>query len=80
MRRVMCHVMHRVMCHVMRHVMCRVVGHLPPMSGVERVLLIQERLKGVQNRWSDLKAEVAYIERKRRRARRKEREGGYCSA
>ena len=52
-----------------------VLGQLPPMSGVERVNLIQQRLREVQQRWTDLKAEVAYIERKRRRAKRKEREG-----
>lgn len=54
------------------------IGQLPPMSGVDRVELIQERLKEVQKHWTDLKAEVAYIERKRRRARRKEREGTYA--
>lgn len=51
------------------------VGKLPSMSGLERVSLIQEHLGQVQRRWSDLKAELAYIERKRRRAKRKEREG-----
>lgn len=45
------------------------------MSSVERVALIQERLQQVQRQWTDLKAEVAYIEGKRRRAKRKEREG-----
>ena len=45
------------------------------MNGMERISLIQERLREIQRRWSDLKAEVAYIERKRRRAKRKEREG-----
>lgn len=51
------------------------VGELPAMSSVERVALIQERLQQVQRQWTDLKAEVAYIEGKRRRAKRKEREG-----
>ena len=45
------------------------------MTSVERISMIQERLKEVQGRWSDLKAEVAYIERKRRRVKRREREG-----
>ena len=45
------------------------------MNGGERVALIQKRLREVQQRWTDLKTEVAYIERKRRRAKRKEREG-----
>lgn len=51
------------------------VGKLPPLSSVERISLIQEHLKEVQGRWSDLKAEVVYIERKRRRVKRREREG-----
>ncbi len=54
---------------------CVCAGVLPQMSGEERVILIQQRLREVQQRWTDLKSEVAYIERKRRRARRKEREG-----
>ena len=54
---------------------CVTAGQLPPMSGAERVALIQQRLRDVQQKWVDLKGEVAYIERKRRRARRKEREG-----
>ena len=37
--------------------------------------MIQERLKDVQKKWLELKAEVSYLDRKRRRARRKEREG-----
>lgn len=45
------------------------------MDSVERISLIQERLREVQRHWTDLKAEVAYIERKRRRVKRKEREG-----
>lgn len=55
-------------------------GQLPPMSSVERVLLIQQRLKEVQRHWTDLKAEMAYIERKRRRAKRKEREAAHSVA
>ncbi len=48
---------------------------LPEMSSSERVALIQERLREVHKKWSQLKAEVNYLDRKRRRARRKEREG-----
>ena len=59
----------------MNGLLCGGAGQLPPMSSVERVSLIQQRLRDVQHRWTDLKAEVAYIERKRRRAKRKEREG-----
>lgn len=45
------------------------------MNSVNRITLIQDRLREVQRHWTDLKAEVAYIERKRRRAKRKEKEG-----
>ncbi len=44
---------------------------LPKMSSVERISLIQDKLRDIQRRWSDLKAELAYIERKKKRAKRK---------
>ena len=45
------------------------------MTSGERVALIQERIRDVEKRWIELKNEVASLDRKRRRARRKEREG-----
>ena len=45
------------------------------MTSGERVALIQQRIREVQKRWTELKMEVAHLDRKRRRARRKEREG-----
>ena len=51
------------------------LGQLPEMTSGERVALIQERIRDVEKRWIELKNEVAYLDRKRRRARRKEREG-----
>ncbi len=45
------------------------------MEGVKRISLIQNRLRDVQLRWNDLKTELAYIERKKRRAKRKEKDG-----
>ena len=48
---------------------------LPQLSNMERIQVLQERLRGVQRKWGELKTEVAYLDRKRRRARRKEREG-----
>ena len=41
----------------------------------ERVKLIEEHIRLIQQKWSDLKSEVAHLDRRRRRARRKEREG-----
>ena len=48
---------------------------LASLDTAQRISLIQEKIKGVQKRYMELKAEVTYLERKRRKARRKEREG-----
>lgn len=48
---------------------------LPEMTSSERMALIQERLREVHKKWSELKAEVSLLDQKRRKARRKEREG-----
>lgn len=45
------------------------------MTSSERMALIQERLREVHKKWSELKAEVSLLDQKRRKARRKEREG-----
>ena len=55
------------------------LGQLPDMTSGERVALIQERIRDVEKRWIELKNEVASLDRKRRRARRKEREGSVLS-
>ena len=55
------------------------LGQLPDMTSGERVALIQERIRDVEKRWIELKNEVASLDRKRRRARRKEREGSILS-
>lgn len=47
----------------------------PEMKCGERVKLIEEHIRLIQQKWSDLKSEVAHLDRRRRRARRKEREG-----
>lgn len=51
------------------------LGIFPDLSSSDRIALIQERMKAIQKRYMELKAEVTYLDRKRRRARRKEREG-----
>ena len=48
---------------------------LPEMKCGERVRVIEEHIRLIQQKWSDLKSEVAHLDRRRRRARRKEREG-----
>ena len=48
---------------------------LPEMKCVERVRVIEEHIRLIQQKWSDLKSEVAHLDRRRRRIRRKEREG-----
>ena len=45
------------------------------MTNSERIQVIQERIKDLQKRWQDLKAEVTYLDRRKRTARRKEKEG-----
>ena len=41
------------------------------MSTGERIQIIQERIRELQKRWQDLKAEVTYLDRRKRTARRK---------
>ena len=47
----------------------------PEMECEERVGIIEEHIHLIQQKWSDLKSEVAQLDRRRRRLRRKEREG-----
>lgn len=48
---------------------------LMQMSTAERIQVIQDRIRELQKRWQDLKAEVTYLDRRKRTARRKEKEG-----
>ena len=45
------------------------------MSCAEKVVLIEEHMKTIQKKWVELKTEVNNLDRKRRKARKKEREG-----
>ena len=54
---------------------CRYVATLQELNTHERITLIQSHMKALQQKYMALKAEVSYLDRKRRRARRKEREG-----
>ena len=56
---------------------CSVVAaDLNELSTSERIGVILERMKDIQKRYLEFKAEVTYLDRKRRRARRRERESG----
>ena len=48
---------------------------LQDMDQVQRIALVQERMKVIQKKYLELKTEVTYLDRKKRRARRREREG-----
>ena len=50
-------------------------AQLPVMSSTEKVVLIEEQMKTIQKKWVELKTEVNNLDRKRRKARKKEREG-----
>lgn len=50
-------------------------AQLPKMTSAEKVIMIQEQMRTIQKKWTELKAEVANLDRKRRKARKKEREG-----
>lgn len=52
-------------------------GQLPEMTSTEKVILIQEHMRTIQKKWVELKTEVTNLDRKRRKARKKEREGEY---
>ena len=45
------------------------------MTSAEKVILIQEQMRTIQKKWTELKAEVANLDRKKRKAKKKEREG-----
>ena len=48
---------------------------MPVMTSAEKVILIEEQMKTIQKKWVELKTEVNNLDRKRRKARKKEREG-----
>ncbi len=53
------------------------VADLNGLSTPERIGTILERMKDIQKRYLELKAEVTYLDRKRRKARKRERESKY---
>ena len=45
------------------------------MDSAGRIALLTDKIGAIQKRYAELKAEVAYLDRKRRRAKQREREG-----
>jgi len=52
-----------------------VIAKLPEMDSAGRIALLTDKIGAIQKRYAELKAEVAYLDRKRRRAKQREREG-----
>ena len=50
-------------------------AQLPKMTSAEKVILIQEQMRTIQKKWTELKSEVTTLDRKKRKAKKKEREG-----
>lgn len=57
------------MCHNMFY-----VADLEKMSSLERISFLQEKLQDIRNHYLSLKSEVASIDRRRKRMKKKERE------
>lgn len=49
---------------------------LDSMSSTERISFLQEKLQEIRKYYMSLKSEVASIDRRRKRLKKKEREGG----
>lgn len=53
---------------------------LDSMSSTERISFLQDKLQEIRKYYMTLKSEVASIDRRRKRLKKKEREGGSCKA
>ena len=50
---------------------------MPELDSAGRIAILTEKIGAIQKRYAELKAEVAYLDRKKRRAKQREREGEY---
>ena len=48
---------------------------MPELDSAGRIAILTEKIGAIQKRYAELKAEVAYLDRKKRRAKQREREG-----
>ena len=53
------------------------VAKMPELDSAGRIAMLTEKIGAIQKRYAELKAEVAYLDRKKRRAKQREREGEY---
>ena len=58
---------------------CLTIAKMPELDSADRIAILTEKIGAMQKRYTDseLKAEVAYLDRKKRRAKQREREGEY---
>ncbi|OCT55400.1 hypothetical protein XELAEV_18002442mg [Xenopus laevis] len=54
---------------------CLSLGELDNMSGTEKIVFLQEKLQEMRKYYMSLKSEVATIDRRRKRLKKKDREG-----
>lgn len=54
--------------------LCVGAAELEKMSSLERISFLQEKLQDIRNHYLSLKSEVASIDRRRKRMKKKERE------
>ena len=52
---------------------------MPELDSAGRIAILTEKIGAIQKRYAELKAEVAYLDRKKRRAKQREREGEHVS-
>ena len=54
-----------------------IAAKMPELDSAGRIAILTEKIGAIQKRYAELKAEVAYLDRKKRRAKQREREGKY---
>ena len=63
------------MCVCIIIIIIDMLGIYIGLNSSDRITLIQDRMKAIQHKYMELKSEVSYLDRKRRKARKREREG-----
>lgn len=59
---------------ILKCIICAHLADLEKMSSLERIAFLQEKLQDIRNHYLSLKSEVASIDRRRKRMKKKERE------
>ena len=55
------------------------IAKIPELDSAGRIAILTEKIGAIQKRYAELKAEVAYLDRKKRRAKQREREGEHAN-